>query len=86
MVSTRSSLIRPSPSASIGRLQLLHGVQSKIGGKGTVRRKKKTVHKASQMDDKRLQSTLKRLGVNNIPGIEEVSGRAIAGFDPLHVC
>lgn len=25
------------------------------------------------MDDKRLQSTLKRLGVNNIPGIEEVS-------------
>jgi len=24
-------------------------------------------------DDKRLQSTLKRLGVNNIPGIEEVN-------------
>ncbi len=45
----------------------------RIGGKGTVRRKKKTVHKAASMDDKRLQSTLKRLGVNNIPGIEEVS-------------
>lgn len=24
-------------------------------------------------DDKRLQNTLKRLGVNNIPGIEEVN-------------
>ena len=37
-----------------------------------MRRKKKAVHKANTMDDKRLQSTLKRLGVNNIPGIEEV--------------
>jgi len=31
------------------------------------------VHKANTTDDKRLQSTLKRLGVNNIPGIEEVN-------------
>lgn len=43
------------------------------GGKGTVRRKKKTVHRATATDDKRLQSTLKRLGVNNIPAIEEVN-------------
>ena len=34
--------------------------------------KKKAVHKASAGDDKRLQSTLKRLGVHQIPGIEEV--------------
>jgi nascent polypeptide-associated complex subunit beta len=38
-----------------------------------VRRKKKAVHKNASTDDKRLQNTLKRLGVNNIPGIEEVN-------------
>ena len=38
-----------------------------------VRRKKKAVHKVSTTDDKRLQATLKRLGVNTIPGIEEVN-------------
>lgn len=37
------------------------------------RRKKKAVHKTTSTDDKRLQSTLKRLGVNTIPGIEEVN-------------
>ena len=36
-------------------------------------RKKKAVHKVSTTDDKRLQATLKRLGVNTIPGIEEVN-------------
>ena len=35
-------------------------------------RKKKAVHKTTSTDDKRLQNTLKRLGVNTIPGIEEV--------------
>ncbi|KAF6251381.1 NAC domain-containing protein [Scenedesmus sp. NREL 46B-D3] len=45
----------------------------RTGGKGTVRRKKKAVHKTTSTDDKRLQSTLKRLGVNTIPGIEEVN-------------
>lgn len=34
-------------------------------------RKKKAVHKTTTTDDKRLQNTLKRLGVNTIPGIEE---------------
>merc|ERR1711966_103990 len=45
----------------------------RTGGKGSVRRKKKAVHKTASTDDKRLQNTLKRLGVNNIPGIEEVN-------------
>ena len=31
------------------------------------------MHKVSTTDDKRLQATLKRLGVNTIPGIEEVN-------------
>ena len=36
-------------------------------------RKKKAVHKTATTDDKRLQSTLKRIGVNSIPSIEEVN-------------
>jgi NAC domain len=31
------------------------------------------VHKTATTDDKRLQSTLKRIGVNTIPAIEEVN-------------
>jgi nascent polypeptide-associated complex subunit beta len=54
------------------KLQRLAGAV-RTGGKGTVRRKKKAVHKTTSTDDKRLQSTLKRLGVNTIPGIEEVN-------------
>uniref|UniRef100_A0A1J3H636 Nascent polypeptide-associated complex subunit beta n=1 Tax=Noccaea caerulescens TaxID=107243 RepID=A0A1J3H636_NOCCA len=45
----------------------------RTGGKGTVRRKHKAVHKTNTTDDKRLQSTLKRIGVNSIPAIEEVN-------------
>ncbi|KAJ9180987.1 hypothetical protein P3X46_009164 [Hevea brasiliensis] len=45
----------------------------RTGGKGSMRRKKKAVHKTTTMDDKRLQSTLKRIGVNAIPAIEEVN-------------
>lgn len=39
---------------------------------GTPRRKKKVVHKTATTDDKRLQTSLKKLAVNTIPGIEEV--------------
>lgn len=39
---------------------------------GTARRKKKVVHRTATADDKKLQLTLKKLGVNNISGIEEV--------------
>ena len=38
-----------------------------------MRRKKKIVHKAASADDKKLQSQLKKLSVNPIPGIEEVN-------------
>ncbi|XP_062509494.1 transcription factor BTF3 homolog 4-like [Corticium candelabrum] len=47
--------------------------QVRIGGKGSARRKKKVVHRTATTDDKKLQSTLKRLSVNSIPGIEEVN-------------
>eukprot|EP00112_Aurelia_sp_Birch-Aquarium-sp1_P014622 Seg3171.2 transcript_id=Seg3171.2/GoldUCD/mRNA.D3Y31 product="Transcription factor BTF3 4" protein_id=Seg3171.2/GoldUCD/D3Y31 len=56
----------------IGKLQSLQ-TQVRIGGKGSARRKKKVVHRTATTDDKKLQSVLKRLAVNNIQGIEEVN-------------
>uniref|UniRef100_A0A286ZT64 Transcription factor BTF3 n=1 Tax=Sus scrofa TaxID=9823 RepID=A0A286ZT64_PIG len=41
----------------------------KIGGKGTAHRKK-VVHRIATAHDKKLQFSLKKLGVNNISGIE----------------
>ncbi|KAJ0408432.1 hypothetical protein ATCC90586_008370 [Pythium insidiosum] len=52
----------------------LHKINKvRTGGKGTVRRKKKAAHKATAADDKKLSATLKKLGVTNIPGVEEVN-------------
>lgn len=45
---------------------------------GSARRKKKVVHRTATADDKKLQSSLKKLAVNNIAGIEEVHV-----FEPL---
>merc|ERR1711865_14469 len=56
-------------SPALARLQ----ASVRIGGKGSVRRKKKVVHKTTTTDDKRLQNTLKRLEINSIPAIEEVN-------------
>ncbi|XP_022087913.1 transcription factor BTF3 homolog 4-like [Acanthaster planci] len=47
--------------------------QVRIGGKGSARRKKKVVHRTSASDDKKVQSQLKKVGVNTIQGIEEVN-------------
>ncbi|XP_071720420.1 basic transcription factor 3-like [Rutidosis leptorrhynchoides] len=57
---------------NVEKLQKMAGAV-RTGGKGSVRRKKKAVHKTTTTDDKRLQSTLKRIGVNPIPQIEEVN-------------
>ncbi|XP_021541482.1 transcription factor BTF3-like [Neomonachus schauinslandi] len=46
--------------------------QVRTGGKGTACRKK-VVHRTATADDKKLQFSLKKLGVNNICGIEEVN-------------
>ena len=46
--------------------------KARLGGKGTQRRKKKIVHKTAT-DDKKLQNTFKRLGINSIQSIEEVN-------------
>ena len=39
--------------------------QVRIGGKGTARRKKKVVHRTATTDDKKLQSSLKKLSVSH---------------------
>jgi hypothetical protein len=46
---------------------------SNHSGKGTPRRKTKKVHKSSGTDDKKLQTSLKKLNVQPIQAIEEVN-------------
>ncbi|GAU89691.1 hypothetical protein RvY_02210 [Ramazzottius varieornatus] len=57
------------------RLKQLQKLQDQVrtGGKGSARRKKKVMHHAVVKDDKQLINTLKKLGANPIPGIEEVN-------------
>ncbi|CAE8714261.1 unnamed protein product, partial [Polarella glacialis] len=45
----------------------------RTGGAGTARRTKIVKHASSGADDKQLQAQFKKLGVNAIPGIEEVN-------------
>jgi nascent polypeptide-associated complex subunit beta len=49
----------------------MNAEQVRVGGKGSARRKKKIIHAAT--DDKKLQNSLKKLSVTQIPGIEEVN-------------
>merc|ERR1719181_1501749 len=63
----------PTILAARAALKAKMGGDTRTGGKGSARRKQKQVKKSSSSDDKRLQQTLKRLGVNTIPGIEEVN-------------
>ncbi len=49
---------------------------------GSARRKKKVVHRTATADDKKLQFSLKKLGVNNISGIEEVGVNFHLSFLP----
>jgi hypothetical protein len=46
---------------------------TECSGKGTPRRKTKKVHKSSGTDDKKLQTSLKKLNVQPIQAIEEVN-------------
>lgn len=50
------------------------GSAAQMGGKGTMRRKKKTASKSSAGEtDRKLNAAVKKLGATNIPGIEEVN-------------
>ncbi|KAM0024281.1 putative nascent polypeptide-associated complex NAC domain, NAC A/B domain superfamily [Helianthus debilis subsp. tardiflorus] len=57
---------------NVEKLKKMVGVV-RTGGKGSVRRKKKAVHRTNTTDDKRLRTTLKGIGINSIPSIEEVN-------------
>jgi len=49
------------------------GSNAKMGGKGSMRRKKKVTRKSTSHDDKKLKSVLNKLSVRDIPAIEEVN-------------
>merc|ERR1712024_288031 len=66
------SSTKTDTNMNVEKLKALQA-QVRIGGKGTARRKKKVVHRTATTDDKKLQSLLKKLSVNSIPGIEEVN-------------
>ena len=53
----------------IARLQAL----ARTGGKGTPRRKVMKQHKSTAQDDKKVATTLKKLGTQPIAGVEEVN-------------
>lgn len=56
---------------SLNRDQITNATYNR--GKGTPRRKTKRVHKTSTTDDKKLQTTLKKMNVQPIQAIEEVN-------------
>jgi nascent polypeptide-associated complex subunit beta len=45
----------------------------RIGGKGSMRRKRKTVHKTSATEERRLQTQLKKFNLQSMTEIEEVN-------------
>ena len=47
--------------------------QVRIGGKGTARRKKKTVYKTDTIPDNKLQAAMQKIRVNEISCVEEVN-------------
>eukprot|EP01125_Pyxidicula_operculata_P016931 TRINITY_DN587_c0_g1_i2.p1 TRINITY_DN587_c0_g1~~TRINITY_DN587_c0_g1_i2.p1 ORF type:complete len:164 (-),score=45.40 TRINITY_DN587_c0_g1_i2:237-728(-) len=63
-----SDTSKPKGEEKLAQLKKL-GDQVRTGGKGTVRRKKKIPRKAATTDDKKLQATLRRMGLNPIPGM-----------------
>jgi nascent polypeptide-associated complex subunit alpha len=46
---------------------------TRIGGKGTVRRKTKRVSARPAYDEKKLAASLQKLGISSVPGIEEAT-------------
>ena len=49
------------------------GDSTRMGGKGTPRRKVKAVVKSTITDDKKLKQVIRKFGVQPIPGIDEVN-------------
>eukprot|EP01126_Amoeba_proteus_P004313 TRINITY_DN1144_c0_g1_i13.p1 TRINITY_DN1144_c0_g1~~TRINITY_DN1144_c0_g1_i13.p1 ORF type:complete len:151 (+),score=38.23 TRINITY_DN1144_c0_g1_i13:272-724(+) len=56
------------------RMKQKHNIQNQVrtGGKGSVRRKVKVQRKAQGTDDKKVIQALKGLGLNQVPGVDQV--------------
>ncbi|OMJ94848.1 hypothetical protein SteCoe_1871 [Stentor coeruleus] len=55
------------------KLAAKFGDNLRIGGKGSMRKKNKVPHKNNQVDDKKVKGAIKKLGVQPLPGIDEVN-------------
>ena len=49
------------------------GTSTKLGGKGSMKRKVKVVHKAGGSDDKKTKDLIKKLGAQPLPEISEIN-------------
>ena len=63
----------PEVLAARAKLAQRFGGSTKMGGKGSMKRKAKVPHKKSMVDDKVLGSSIKKLGIQPLPAIEEVN-------------
>ncbi|CAG9320366.1 unnamed protein product [Blepharisma stoltei] len=63
----------PEVVAARARLAAKFGDSTRIGGKGSMKRKNKVAHKTNSVDEKKLMSNLKKLQVQPLPAIEEVN-------------
>lgn len=71
MSSTQADLSTLTAAERIKQLKKVQG-NARTGGKGSVRRKKKVQRKAQGNDEKKVNAALKGLGLNPIPGIDQV--------------
>lgn len=80
--------INPEMQAARERLRAKFGDSARIGGKGGARMKKRPVsHRTSSGDDKKLQASIRRMGLSTLPGIDEVAmlkedGKALVFHHP----
>ena len=49
------------------------GSSTRLGGKGTMKRKHKVVHKSGGQDDKKTKDLIKKLGAQPLPEISEIN-------------
>jgi nascent polypeptide-associated complex subunit beta len=59
--------------AARAKLAERFGDSVRLGGKGTMKRKKKVTHKTASADDRKIESALKKAGAQQLPSIEEVN-------------
>lgn len=66
--------VNPEILAARARLREKMGNGARVGGKGSARLKRRpVVHKSASVDDKKLQATIKRMGLSHLPGVDEVA-------------